>query len=98
MNRIIAQQLKEIARTVEDLKKAAALEQERVAALAKSRDDLQRKLWSQTKEAHVFKDHLEVIPELRRENEQFREVRAELETRLREILACTRALSTEFRP
>lgn len=97
MNRMVAQQLKEIAKTIDELKQAAAVERERFSALAKSRNDLQRKLWSQAKEMHVLGEQIETLPEFKRENDQFQKAKADLEERLRNILACTRALSAEFR-
>jgi len=97
MNRLVAQQLKEINKTLDELKEAVALQKERAAAAEKARQDMQLKFWSQSKEMHVLKQSIEALPELQRENEQFRAVRADFEKRLRDIIACTRALAAEFR-
>ncbi len=97
MNKLVAQQLKEINRTIDELREAIALQKERAASAAKARDEMQLKFWSQAKEMAVLKQSIESLPALKRENEQYRVLKADFEKRLRDIIACTRALAAEYR-
>jgi len=98
MNAFIAQQLNDIADSLEELEEALTAAQDQAATLGQARDHLRKESWSRSKELELLRERLEVYPQLKRENEQFRDLNAEFEERLRQILRYTRALASEVRP
>ena len=98
MNSDVTQQLKRIARILAELEREVAERDTQLADVTQTRDGLRQESWSHTKQIRVLKERLEDYPELKRENDRFREQAADFERRLERILSCTRALAGEIRP
>lgn len=98
MNPLVAQQLKEIARTVEELGESVRVLCGQLQTVSTAREDLQKKVWSQSREVHLLRQQLEEFPELKSQCEQFRSLKSDLEQRLQSVLSYARALGAEYHP
>ena len=98
MNAMVATQLKQIAGLIEQLREELERANKQADTLTEARDDLQKKSWAQAKELSVFKEGIEDLADLRRENEELNEQSSEFEQRLRRILTYVRSLAVEYHP
>jgi hypothetical protein len=98
MNPLVAQQMKEITSAIDDLRIAMEHAESQNEFLGKSREELQRKFWSQSKELRVLQEQIDGVADLKRDSEQLHALKVAFQARLREILKCTRALGAEFGP
>ena len=97
MHPLIKQQIKQVAKGLDDLKAELARTREQLEAVTAAKDELQKKSWAQAKELALHKQELEELAGLRRENKRLAELRGEFEERLRRILDYSEALGAEFR-
>jgi len=88
----LADKFKQINACLEELRERVQKADEQVESVGASREDLQKKVWSQSRE------QLDEFPELKRINDQYREMNSEFEQRLRDILSYTRALAAAMQP
>jgi archaellum component FlaC len=93
-----ADKLKQINACLDELGERMSKADEQVESIGVSREDLQKKVWSQSRELHILREQLDEFPELKRINDQYREMNGEFEQRLRDILSYTRALAAAMQP
>jgi len=94
----LADKLKQINACLEELGERVKKGDEQLESVGASKEDLQKKVWSQSRELHILREQLEEFPELKRINDQYSEMNAEFEQRLRDILSYTRALAAALQP
>ena len=94
----LADKFKQINACLEELHERVEKADEQLESIGISREDLQKKVWSQSRELHVLREQLDEFPELKRINDRYREMNSELEQRLRDILSYTRALAAAMQP
>jgi archaellum component FlaC len=94
----LADKFKQINACLEEAREHIRKSDEQVESIGASREDLQKKVWSQSRELHILREQLEEFPELKRINDQYREMNSEFEQRLRDILSYTRALAAALQP
>lgn len=94
----VADKFKQINACLDELRERVETADEQLQGVGKSREELQKKVWSQSRELHVLREQLDEFPEVKRINDEYREMNAEFEQRLREILSYTRALAAAFQP
>jgi len=98
MNPMISTQLKQITGYIEELRDELDRANTQSKTLSKARDELQKKSWAQAKELAVFKEGMDDLAELRKENEELNALNDNFEQRLRRILADLRSLAFEYHP
>lgn len=96
MKPALADRLKQINVCLDELRTRVQNADEQLQTLTKSREELQKKAWSQSRELHVLREQIDEFPEIKRINEEYRAMNAEFEKRLRDILGYTRALAAGF--
>jgi succinate dehydrogenase/fumarate reductase flavoprotein subunit len=93
MNPLVAQQIKQIAKGIEDLRRELAEAREEIERLTRARDDLQRRSWAQARETALYKAQLEDLAELKRENKRLTDLCQDFQQRLHRILDYAEALT-----
>lgn len=97
MNPLVRAQLKQIEQAVAALGEVLAEQREEVNRLQGAREELQKQVWSRSKEVAVLQEAASDYADLKRANAGYLERQEQLEGHLRKILAYTRALSEEVR-
>ncbi|HNR35828.1 MAG TPA: hypothetical protein PKO36_11655 [Candidatus Hydrogenedentes bacterium] len=97
MNPLLAQQIKQILRDIKDLKTDLHETQRQLKKITAARDEMQTRLWSQSKELAVFKERMDEYATLKLENDRHKAMQEEIEQRLAKILEYTEALTAEIR-
>lgn len=97
MNPLLRSQLKQIEQAVAGLGKVLAEQGAEIDKLQRMREDLQKQVWSRSKEVSVLQAAAADYDDLKQANARHREKQARLEEHLRKVLAYTRALSEEVR-
>ena len=94
----LADKFKQINACLEEVRERVKKADEQLESVAVSREDLQKKVWSQSRELHILREQVEEFPELKRINDKYREMNEEFEQRLRDVLSYTRALAAAMQP
>ncbi|MCX5759563.1 MAG: hypothetical protein NTU83_13885 [Candidatus Hydrogenedentes bacterium] len=97
MNPLLAQQVKQIIRDIEDLKGDLRETREQLEHVTAGRDDLQTRFWTQAKELALFKERMDEFATLKSDNERYKSMQEEIAQRLARILEYTEALTAEIR-
>ena len=98
MNPLVAQQLKKISGRVDELRDTLSKAYEQLDAVTETRDDLQRRNWTQSRELALLKGNLDGVAEMREENARLHHIVDDLSGRLRTVLHHVRSLGSHFRP
>lgn len=98
MNRLVSQQIKQLAKNIEKLRDALSSTGEQLDSVTKARDELQRKTWTQARELALLRGGLDDVGRMRDENETLRTAVAEVKMRLRSVQGQVRGLETHLRP
>jgi regulator of replication initiation timing len=97
MNPLVAQQIKELGSQVDELRRELMHAREQLEAMSASREEMQRKSWSLSREVHVLRERLDQVGELQNENARYKSMVKDFEQRLRDVLKFTQALATQLR-
>ena len=97
MNPLVRAQLKQIELAVAALGDALAGQGEEIAKLQRTREGLQKQVWTRSKEITVLQEAAADYDDLKQAKARLEEKQGLLEERLRKVLAYTRALSEEVR-
>ncbi len=98
MNPLIQSQLTEINRQVQALRDAVAQANEKDALHAQDQERTQQEQWRYRKEIATLQRIAKDYDALETENDRLTDLNHDVRNRLRRILACTKALTAEFKP
>jgi hypothetical protein len=97
VNPLVRTQLKRIEKAVGALGEVLAEQGTEIDKLQQAREALQRQVWTRSKENAVLQEAAADYDILKQANARQEEKLAQVEERLRKVLAYTRALSEELR-
>jgi len=97
VNPLVRAQLQQIEQAIAELGEVLAGQRTEVDRLRQAREELQKQVWSRSKEVSVLQEAASDYDDLKQANRRHQERQSLIEERLRKVLAYTRALSEEMR-
>ncbi|MBX3176978.1 MAG: hypothetical protein KF886_06450 [Candidatus Hydrogenedentes bacterium] len=97
MNPLVRAQLRQVEQAIAGLGEVLAERADDIEKLQAARENLQKQVWTRSKELSVLESAVADYDALETANRRYREREADLEQRLRQVLAYTRALSEAIR-